>query len=90
MKKVDRYLKTTLVYDTLESYLSFNIAINSSLYFTFILILHFFIDYTDIYSNMLIASVIINEESLNRINTALTEFLVKLKSLLKCEEISKI
>ena len=90
MKKVDRYLKTTLVYDTLESYLSFNIAINSSLYFTFILILHFFIDYTDIYSNMLIASVIINEESLNRINPALTEFLVKLKSLLKCEEISKI
>jgi hypothetical protein len=90
MKKVDRYLKTTLVYDTLESYLSFNIAINSSLYFTFILILHFFIDYTDIYSNMLIASVIINEESLNRINTSLTEFLVKLKSLLKCEEICKI
>lgn len=60
MNKVDNYLKTTLVYNTLESYLSFNIAINSSLYFTFILIIHFFIEYADIYSNMLIASVIIN------------------------------
>jgi len=68
MKKVYRYLKTALVYDTLESYLSFNIAISSSLYFTFLLILHFFIDYKDIYSNILIASVIINEEYLNRVN----------------------
>ena len=91
MGRIDhRYGKIYNTVNGMDTTIRFILVLSSTIFISAILIYYFYVDTFSQFEVFLMINLLSFEEFLERTNFSMIEFLVKLKSLSKCEELTQV